>query len=431
MSISFFVCLFLLSTIILSSSSIVIISAHPGCTEGTPSFSNSYSGDDPDSPHSSGEILISWTIDCVKATFNVTIRAKATGWVAMAIGDSGSMYPSDITMGWVTVNHDGGDNHNETYQTVTVRDKFATANKAPKDDTQLDPPGTDDILQGSVSGSEIDGVTTISFSRRLVSNDVLYDRSLPPTDVHLLWAFNSGSDDPTEQHTSHGGVLINFYSGRPALQVDIRLMHGLVMLLMWGLLVPQATFIAAYMKAIGHWWYRLHMGIQVIVILGTSLAFFSIVSVMMGGRQFHSVHHLFGLFIFILVLIQGFLGWLANRRWDPSRTKVPLFPDQLHWWLGRTLELSGYINIFLGFNQIGIKQASVYVLMALWVLLTYVVSGALRWFTNPLRAGSAQTYEWLTTQSRTSKTRFIAILFGAPCGLGVNIISICANHVRE
>jgi hypothetical protein len=48
---------------------------------------------------------------------------------------------------------------------------------------------------------------------------------------------------------------------------------------------------------------------------------------------------------------QPFMGLLADRLFDPKRKKVPVFPDQVHWWIGRVVMVLAVVTIFLGINQ--------------------------------------------------------------------------------
>jgi hypothetical protein len=58
-------------------------------------------------------------------------------------------------------------------------------------------------------------------------------------------------------------------------------------------------------------------------------------------------HVKLGLIVWILALVQGVLGFLINKWFDPARSSTP-FSDKLHWWLGRLLVTGAIINVFLG-----------------------------------------------------------------------------------
>jgi len=51
------------------------------------------------------------------------------------------------------------------------------------------------------------------------------------------------------------------------------------------------------------------------------------------------------------------LGIAADCVYDPGRSSPPIWPDRMHWWIGRTTVLVSYVTIMLGMNQIGAPMA--------------------------------------------------------------------------
>jgi len=131
-----------------------------------------------------------WTI----ASENITmaISAKTVGWVSIGLDPQDRMLNADIILGWVEL----GKPH--------IVDAFSTGALGPHPpDTYLG--GTTDIHK--FNGTEIDGVTTIEFVRKVSTGDA-YDKNIPSSgNLNIIWAYGP-TDDFTETHSESGyGVL--------------------------------------------------------------------------------------------------------------------------------------------------------------------------------------------------------------------------------
>ncbi len=122
-----------------------------------------------------GIFRISWTN--TDDTISIGIKAKTTGWLAIAISPTLTKGQSDLIIGAVT----GG--------TVSLVDSFdpGFSGGHPQDSLVG---GSDDLF--SVSGSESGGVTTIEFKRRLVTGD---PRDIPLVNGNNPFLFALGPDD--------------------------------------------------------------------------------------------------------------------------------------------------------------------------------------------------------------------------------------------
>jgi hypothetical protein len=117
----------------------------------------------------------------------IGMKAKTSGWLAMAIQPGSRMKDADMVFGFVK---DG-----ET----TVSDLFSTGNFGPHHpDTELG--GTDDISE--FGGKEEGGYTTIEFKRALNTGDK-YDNTLSKGANKIIWAYGS-SDSLTQKHATRG-----------------------------------------------------------------------------------------------------------------------------------------------------------------------------------------------------------------------------------
>ena len=151
------------------------------------------------------------------------------------------------------------------------------------------------------------------------------------------------------------------------------------MFLAWGLGPLFGIFIARFLKKIlGVWWYRLHLGIHLIITGLLSFIGVLIVGLYKAPPHFDSVHTKIGLAVVIIMAIQIVLGFVINALWDPNRTSIPLW-DQAHWWIGRILWCLAIANIGLGLKEYDEFQPVSKAINALyWVFIALAV-GAFIW----------------------------------------------------
>ena len=131
-------------------------------------------------------------------TIRFTITTSTTGWVAVGFGlGLRAHVNSDMYFGWV----DGdGQPH--------VQDSWsAVLGPPPRADTTND--ATD------IEGSEIDGTTVISFTRKITSTDATEDVDLSGGLVTLQWGYHTSSDDPSVIHTHRGFANVNLFGANP------------------------------------------------------------------------------------------------------------------------------------------------------------------------------------------------------------------------
>lgn len=73
--------------------------------------------------------------------------------------------------------------------------------------------------------------------------------------------------------------------------------------------------------------------------------FFSVFSLVpLSGQE----HQWLGFFIIISCAVQCALGLLAHFVYNPARTDAPVFPDKVHWVLGRATLICALYNIYTG-----------------------------------------------------------------------------------
>ncbi|MBN1390759.1 MAG: hypothetical protein JXA22_08980 [Candidatus Thermoplasmatota archaeon] len=130
---------------------------------------------------------VHWTI--IGDSIDMAIVAATTGWISIGFDPEDQMNNSDVILGWV---EDDGK--------VNVLDAFSTGPLGPHPpDTHLG--GTKDLI--AYNGTEIDGHTTIEFTRKLATGDA-YDKDIPTAGtMKIMWAFGE-TDDFSDSHSKRG-----------------------------------------------------------------------------------------------------------------------------------------------------------------------------------------------------------------------------------
>lgn len=123
-----------------------------------------------------------------EAIISVGIKARTTGWVAIALSNSLQKAGADLWMGYV-----------DAQGAVTVIDSFnpGYSGSHPPDSAYG---GTDDLYD--ITGSESNGVTTIEFKRHIQTNDS-YDVPILNGLNAFIWAVGP-SDNTFEEHSLLG-----------------------------------------------------------------------------------------------------------------------------------------------------------------------------------------------------------------------------------
>lgn len=152
------------------------------------------------------------------------------------------------------------------------------------------------------------------------------------------------------------------------------ILHGLCMFIAWAVLCPAAIIVARqYRKRM--WWFKVHVCLMVSTCLLTLVGFIFIMLYLDWKLALSETHHTIGIIIVVGAIIQPILGWIADRLFDVKRTKIPFFPDRLHWHVGRILFFGALINMYFG-----LSMANVVTLLgsfSQWALAGYWLTMAL------------------------------------------------------
>jgi len=236
------------------------------------------------------------------------------------------------------------------------------------------------IFYNQLLGNKTSTTTTISFYRKLNTGDTSGDLIVTSSNMNVLWAFGASDGTTTPdyfpQHISKGSATINFITGTSFSTINnIIEVHAILMIISWAIFIVMGSFIARYMKNILKKWFLVHAFLQVSAgVMATCAFIIAIYSTYKNGEiQFNGTHQQFGLTIMIALYIQLVVGYLSNKYFDSNRKKPPIWPDKIHWYLGRGLTLCAIINIILGLILYGAAQKYIIVACVYLGLLVLIV----------------------------------------------------------
>lgn len=143
------------------------------------------------------DMQFSWTIE--EDRIHVQMSAKTTGWVGVGFGPEKAMQGANIIIGAVKEGK------------FKVEDHYGNRKRGHESDEKLG--GKNDVL--NPSGSEADGVTTISFSFPLDTGDA-YDKPIninPKETTKVMLAYGAGKDSFKNRHPFRTVYEINLSTG--------------------------------------------------------------------------------------------------------------------------------------------------------------------------------------------------------------------------
>jgi len=228
------------------------------------------------------------------------------------------------------------------------------------------------------SGVQGDEYTSVTWERKLVTNDSC-DWPITNGDMLVIWAHGGDQSNTLTYHgpNNRGSTIINFFTG---MQKNVGnytqrmiLLHGSLMVFSFVICMSFGIFVARFLKDY-HWWFPLHILVQVIGVLGSISGL--IVAIVMTKNHFSNVHSWFGISVLGLGILSPAIGLASHLVFNPQRESIPIWPDQIHWWIGRLTVVGSYVTIFLGLRQYGVPsdlQGIFWVFPAFYfVVLTFV-----------------------------------------------------------
>ena len=194
---------------------------------------------------------------------------------------------------------------------------------------------------------------------------------------------------------------VDFPSGQ-AVHVDslsqVKL-HAILMLFAWIWLATLAVVTARYMlDPIGKQWPLVHIGLAGVAIFLTLFSFGIIINAVMstGTGHFNSPHKFLGLMLFLSLFVQIALGAHSYFSYNSEREVPPVFPDKVHWWLGRSIMVLAITNIFCGLWEYAPSSVAPWFLFWMWLASLLIVIAVLEAFHRgdvPSRSTQEKEYE--------------------------------------
>jgi hypothetical protein len=275
-----------------------------------------------------------------------TIHSSASGWAGVGLGST--MRNADMYIFWKNSSGDG----------YTVSRRIS--------DGVLMPKYNDDLGQISVSPLDVPSPEwaqlSVSFSLPISDNlsgktDFIFGHSNfsvenPDSPQSTFSKHNkkgkiSGIDFLSKNTTLSNVVPDENVNGdKTHLIIQI---HGILMLFAWSISPFIGIFVARYMKkALGVWWYRIHVFLMLFVTgVFTLSAFALIYSFSQVPLLSSGIHGKMGLIIIMTMILQIILGFICNALWSKDRVSIPWY-DKAHWWIGRIVTILGIINVSFG-----------------------------------------------------------------------------------
>ncbi|CAM0909173.1 unnamed protein product [Alopecurus aequalis] len=209
----------------------------------------------------------------------------------------------------------------------------------------------------------------------------------PTTPLKVIWAmgsqWSSGRLSAKNMHsvTSNRPVRILLLSGLAEAVEDLRpvlAVHGFMMFVAWGLLLPGGIVAARYLKHIkGDLWFQAHTYLQY---SGLSVMFLGVLFAVaeLRGFSFKSTHAKIGAVAFTFTCMQPINAYLRPHRAETgevlSRNRV--IWEYLHVYTGRTALVAGATALFTGLQHLGHRSSEEE--MAPMALHTNLCLGTLR-----------------------------------------------------
>jgi len=312
----------------------------------------------------------------------LSYHGSSTGWIGLGFSQSsgGHMSNSDTIVCQVfsPVSHGVSD---DTFLGRTMKDTHADTDITNSDGT----PGQNNILASNATSD--DDHVYCKWRRYLNTGDEI-DSIVE--NKHMKCIFAHSSDPNWGQHDwkDKGRAKINFYTGDIDLEVNLWVIHGGLMFVAWGALLPIGSILARYFKFIGDTWFQTHRILQTVAIVAQVAGFAVVVASVNREDESHfrNTHGRLGLTVFLLGLIQPFIGQLADFMFDPNRDMVPIFPDKIHWVFGWTAVVLGIVNVGLGLDFYESPDVLV-ILYIVWVIVVAVIGGIIHIRTKKYQSG--------------------------------------------
>lgn len=312
------------------------------------------------------QVTFFWTLS--KDSISIAARGeKKSGYIAIGFGMG--MVNSYAYVGWV----DGvGEGHVNTYWIDG------------KDASSVHP--TNENLTDVRCKSE-NGIITFEFTRPLKPcshSDRLECKNIidPTTPLKVIWAIGTKwsdghlSEKNMHSDTSHRPIRVSLMRGSAEAEQDLRpvlAVHGFMMFLAWGILLPGGILAARYLKHVkGDGWYQIHVYLQysglAIVLLGLLFAVAEL-----RGFYASSLHVKFGLAAIFMACLQPVNASMRPKK--PANgeeiSSKRLLWEYFHIIVGRCAIIVGIAALFSGMKHLGDRYGGENVHGYIWALVVW------------------------------------------------------------
>ncbi|KAL5783030.1 hypothetical protein ACOSP7_008059 [Xanthoceras sorbifolium] len=321
------------------------------------------------------QVTFFWTLSKDKESISIAARGeKKSGYLAIGFGSG--MVNSYAYVGWID---EIGKGHVNTYWIDG------------KDASNVHP--TNENLTYVRCKLE-SGIITFEFTRPLKPSCSHSDKPEckniidPTTPLKVIWAMGSSwADQGLSERNMHfvksqRPVRVLLMRGSAEAEQDLRpvlAVHGFMMFLAWGILLPGGILSARYLKHVkGDGWYQIHVYLQY---SGLAIILLAVLFAVAELRGFYisSLHVKFGITALCLACIQPVNAYLRPNK--PTNGEVVssrrLFWEYSHSIIGRCAIIAGIAGLFSGMKHLGERYGGENVHGLNWALIMWFLVGAL------------------------------------------------------
>ncbi|KAK2981701.1 hypothetical protein RJ640_013099 [Escallonia rubra] len=319
------------------------------------------------------QVVLFWTLS--KKSISIAARGeKKSGYLAIGFGSG--MVNSFAYVGWMDSN---GTGRVSTYWI----DGRGSSNVHP----------TNENLTYVRCKSE-NGVITLEFTRPLNPSCNREERPEcsniidPTTPLKVIWAMGpQWSDNHLSERnmhfvTSSRPVRVLLMRGSSEAEEDLRpvlAVHGFMMFLAWGILLPGGILAARYLKHVkGDGWFQIHVYLQYSGLAIVFLGFLFAVAEL-RGLYFDSLHVKFGMMAMLFACVQPLNAYLRPKRpanGEEVSSKRVIW-EYIHVIVGRCAIVVGIAALITGLKHLGDRYDGENVRGLSWALIIWFLIGAL------------------------------------------------------
>lgn len=321
------------------------------------------------------DLTLSWTTSGSGIRMQLAYSGGSGAWFAFGINDKAGMVGGDVIL------YQPGAAAGSQTQQYTITAESAAGVQRVASSAQP--------LSGVVTGRSSSGAVTVEWSRPLAAGTYAGARAIPASgSVPVLWAVGSSGQTTLARHaaTGAGTSSLDFATGSlsSSAAASMRVAHGIMMTLAWGVLAPVGVMLARYAKAAPSkpcgkpLWFQSHRIVQSCAVL-LSLIGFGIAIAMVqqaGSAHFGSAHGALGLAVVLLGALQPINAVFRPHppKLGEARSATRLAWEIIHRIGGYGAVVGGAVAIFLGLARAG---AAAGLSAAYGVLLGLLIAAAL------------------------------------------------------